>query len=980
MNGFEEQLSKGLHSAFLDGQSASLEAMRPKLVLNTRANQSRVADVINSHLLECSSFAFSVAFITRGGLATLFQALLECKRKGVKGRILTSDYLNFTNPHAIGSIFAELGPSIEVRVYTADAFHTKGYLFEYSQRPTSLIIGSSNITQDALLRNHEWNLQVVGTNEGQLIKDTKEEFETLWARATLISPAWLTHYTKVWDTFNTTRAFHPRAVDSVSVQEIEVSKGGFVLNSMQRAALVSLEELRGQGKQKALLVSATGTGKTILAASDVNQVKPRRFLFIIHREQIAQEALASFKVQLEEEVECAVLAGSKKDTDAPYLFATIQTLSKDETLYSFDRDWFDYIVVDEAHHAPAASYLKVLTYFRPSFLLGMTATPIRMDGKDVHELFGNTVAAEITLSEALEANLLAPFHYFGITDLSIDGSARSDVKEFSNLEGQEQIKHLSVMLRRYSLGNERRRGLIFTSTNAHAEFVARELQGLGVRALALSGSSSQEAREEAFFRLELQKENANHLEYLVAVDIFNEGVDIPSLNQIIMLRPTQSVVVFTQQLGRGLRKYPNKEFLTVVDFVGNHENNYMIPIALFGENSYDKDTLRRIVFGGGAIPGVSTVSFDRIAKERILNSINSASFSSKKLLLEAYYSVKNRLGGNIPTLVDCIRFDGMNPELFLSYAKTWAEFKVFDPSFVLTMDEIHLKSLRFLSKYLARGIRVEESFLLSALREGPKTKEFLMTRFKEEYGFSLSEASFGSVLNMLTNKFVQDKFKDSYGAIEYITEEQGVYSCSATFIELLKNEQYQSEVEQLLELSILNYTRRFAQRRDGFGLVLGEKYTRSEVCRLLNWNKDEGNTIYGYKTDYTTMTTPIFVTYHKHEDIDSSIAYDDIFIDQEHFAWQSRTRVRLDSKEIVAIHDKAMKKLLFVKKSDDEGYGHYYVGELELLSAEPATRKNDKGQTLDVVNIRFRLFTPVGEKLYEYITDREQDEFIALDA
>jgi len=981
MSDFEKQLANGLYSGFLDRRRSSSEAMRPKLVLNNRLTQNRVADVLNTHLHTCSSFSFSVAFLSKGGLATLLQALLECKRRGVRGRMLTSDYLNFTDPRAVGFIFRELGPEIEVRVYTAEAFHTKGYLFEHEERPTTLIIGSSNITQDALLRNHEWNLQVAGTNQGQLIQDTKEEFERLWTNATTVSEAWLEHYTKVWDTFNTARVFVPRQVDSRSIQETSVAKRGFELNSMQKDALARLKEIRSEGMSKALLVSATGTGKTILAASDVNQVKPERFLFIIHREQIAHEAMRSFMQHLDEPVECALLTGSDRNLNAPYLFATIQTLTKDEMLYSFDPDWFDYIVVDEAHHAPAASYRRVLEYFRPAFLLGMTATPVRPDGRDVHGIFGNTVAAEITLSQALEEDLLAPFHYFGITGLSIDGTEGQKVEEFSNLEREEQIKHLSVILRRYSLGLSRRRGLIFTSTNDDAAFVARELRGLGVRALQLSGASSQKEREEAFDRLEAEEEDPHHLEYLVSVDIFNEGVDIPALNQIIMLRPTQSVIVFTQQLGRGLRKYPGKEFLTVVDFVGNHQNNYMIPIALFGENSYDKDTLRRVVFGGAAIPGVSTVTFDRIAKERILDSINRASFSNRRMLTEAYQSVKNRLGNRIPSLVDFIRFDGINPELFLRYRRTWAQCKaVIDPAFTLAMDDIHLKSLRFFSLYLPRGIRILEAGILSALLEGPKTEEALFARFKTNYGFVPTVASFASALRILNNEFVQEKYKESYGNISYVEEADGRYRLSREFSELLRNDQYRSELNELIQLGTLNHQLRFAGQCDDFGLVRGRKYTRSEVCRVLNWESDEGNTIYGYKVHGETNTCPIFVTYHKHEGIDASIDYDDLFIDHQHFAWQSRTRVRLGSTEMQGIRDPEMKKLLFVKKRDDEGAGHYYLGELGFLSNEQSSRLNNEGVELDVVNVRFRLFHPVEEKLYDYITDREQEEMVALDA
>ncbi|HKM08277.1 MAG TPA: DEAD/DEAH box helicase, partial [Sphaerochaeta sp.] len=392
--------------------------------------------------------------------------------------------------------------------------------------------------------------------------------------------------------------------------------------------------------------------------------RPKRFLFVVHRQQIAQESMNKFKEILGEEISCGLLGGGSSEVEVHYLFSMIQTLSKDEVLYSFSPDYFDYIVVDEVHRGGALSYRKVLDYFKPSFLLGMTATAERTDGFDIYGLFDHNIAYEIRLNQALEADLLCPFHYYGISELSVDDDSLDDLSRFSVLSLDARIKNIKQMLDRYSIGTYRRRGLIFCSRNEDALSISLGLNELGLKTLALSGTDSALARDDAFARLEREEEEGM-LEYLVTVDIFNEGIDIPSLNQIVMIRPTQSAIIFVQQLGRGLRKYPGKEYLTVIDFIANYSNNYMIPIALYGDNSYKKDTLRRFVSGGSlSIQGSSTVSFDKIAKERIYASINAASFQKKSLLREEFMKVRSKVG-KIPTMMDFIRLHAISPLAFI---------------------------------------------------------------------------------------------------------------------------------------------------------------------------------------------------------------------------------------------------------------------------------------------------------------------------
>ena len=297
----------------------------------------------------------------------LLQALYEAKARGITGKILTSDYLGFTDPKAL-TLISQRFDNIEVRVYSGKPFHAKGYLFYYGESDyASLMIGSSNLTHEALATNREWNIRLVSLHGGDLLRKVRTEFDAAWDMAHEVSPAWLLQYERIRASMH--RLSQPAAA-VLPEEEESFSREHIVANTMQRDALASLERLRQRGEHKAILVSATGSGKTFLSAFDVQRFAPRRFLFIVHRQQIASESMRKFKQTLGNSISCSLIGGgSEYDKSAVYLFSMIQTLSKDEVLHSFARDEFDYIVVDEVHRAGAASYEKVLSYFRPKFLL-----------------------------------------------------------------------------------------------------------------------------------------------------------------------------------------------------------------------------------------------------------------------------------------------------------------------------------------------------------------------------------------------------------------------------------------------------------------------------------------------------------------------------------------------------------------------------------------------------------------------------------
>ncbi|MDG2487731.1 MAG: DEAD/DEAH box helicase [Roseibacillus sp.] len=434
---------------------------------------------------------------------------------------------------------------------------------------------------------------------------------------------------------------------------------------MQQEGLGELQRLINQGASKALVISATGTGKTYLAAFFVKNQGAKRVLFVVHRERIARQAMASFKEVLGQEFSYGLCIGSYNETDKDMLFSTVQTLSRPERLSHFSPHQFDCIIVDESHRAGASSYKRFLDHFRPKFLLGMTATPERTDGLDIFPLFDHNVAFEIRLQRALKEGMLCSFHYYGVSDLSIDGEIVDDSSDFNRLTAGARVDHIVRMMKRYGCCSDRVRGLIFCSRNDEAKRLSMLLNEKKIRTLSLSGTDDEKQREDAILRLEAEPDDPNGLDYILTVDIFNEGVDIPSVNQVVMLRPTQSAIIFVQQLGRGLRLVEGEnKFLTVIDFIGNYERNFLIPAALYGDTSGNKDNLRRrLVAGDSTIPGTSSVNFDRISKERIFESINKAKNTGFRELKAEFMAMQQRLG-RVPLMMDWHRLGGRDPRLF----------------------------------------------------------------------------------------------------------------------------------------------------------------------------------------------------------------------------------------------------------------------------------------------------------------------------
>jgi len=796
---------------------------------------------------------------------------------------------------------------------------------------------------------------------GDLLKYTMEEFERTYDSAQEVTDEWLEAYEKLYS-----RQYQVRKQAIFDVQDTKK----ILPNKMQLEALESLKKLREEGKDKALLISATGTGKTYFSAFDAQRVNPKRLLFVVHRENITRASRKSYKRIFGNNVEMGILSGNHKDFSARFLFSTVQTLSKDEVLTLFRPDEFDYIVIDEAHRSGSRSYEKILNYFKPKFLLGMSATPERTDGYDIYKTFDYNIAYEIRLNRALEEDMLCPFHYYGVSELEIDGQLIDEKTAFNQLVCSERVDRVIEKAKLYGWDQGRVKGLVFCSSVKEAKELSMQFNGRGYRTIALDGSSTEEEREKAIEQLEKNERDTEYLDYIFTVDIFNEGIDIPSVNQIIMLRPTQSAIVFVQQLGRGLRKSQNKEYVVVIDFIGNYANNYLVPIALYGDNSYNKDNLRRLMNSGSCmLPGVSTINFDKVTRERIYDAINQTNMNTKKALVEEYKLLKYKLG-KVPTMMDFIKHGSRDPWAFIDYSGSYYSFLT---SIGEELDEIlspiQKAHLEFYSKELGNGKSIEELILLKKLINHESViKEEFEQMIHQAYGHKITTATFNTIIRYLNGLFFKIQDQNKYRNPSSVIEQDDRLSISETLKEELRCNLFNHQLMDLINYAIDRFDKCYKVENDKQGLIRYQKYSRKDVCHILNWENDESSTMYGYRIKYNTC--PIFVTYHKQDDISETTKYEDCFINRKQFSWMTRSSVTLDSKEALAIkayNETGLRISLFIKKSDSEGSDFYYMGDVSPMAMTQTTIKNEKGEDKPIVNIIFDLEHEVPHQLYNYL-------------
>jgi superfamily II DNA or RNA helicase/HKD family nuclease len=981
MDDLIKNFTNSLMTGYINKSILSNIDYQPELLVNQKSPPKKVLSTILQEFENCNQFFISVAFVTTSGVAVIINKLKELEDREIKGKILVSQYLNFTEPEALKRLMKF--KNIDLRIATTGNAHTKGYIFKNKEH-YNLIVGSSNLTAQALATNKEWNIKVSALDESSIVEKVLREFNSDFEKGTSVTAEFILFYEEIYQSqFLLSRK---NKFEIINHSQLMICP-----NSMQIEALENLKKLRVERKNKALIISATGTGKTYLSAFDAKAFNPKKLLFVVHRLTIAKDSLNTFRNVFGNNKTMGLYSGSQRDLDCDFVFSTIQTISKANHLDNFSKDHFDYIIIDETHRSGADSYLRLIEHFEPKFLLGMTATPERTDGNDIFRLFDHNIAYEIRLNRAMEEEMLSSFHYYGVTDLSIDNAEVYSKADFRYLVSSERVERIIENANFYGSDNGITRGLIFCSRKDEALELSVLFNTKGFKTIALTGDSNEEERARSIEKLESDN-LSEKLDYIFTVDIFNEGIDIPKINQIIMLRPTESVIIFIQQLGRGLRKVDGKGYLTVIDFIGNYENNYLIPIALYGDTSYNKDSLRKLITEGSRmIPGASSINFDEITKERIFQSIDSANMQLFKDLEKDYNLLKFKLG-RIPMMMDFIEHGSRDPFLFVDYSNSFYNFIVkVEKVEKSDLTKQQLKILEFFSKEINNSKRLEESLIIKYLIE---SGELSVNELKEiilrKYGYSLSDDTIKSCVSNLNFEFVRENkdgkllpVREIYD-FETLNIENGYFVFTNEFASNLNQNDFRNFLLDSATYSIYEFDRLFDKDLWQNGFVLYRKYSRKDVFRILNVSENPvAQNVGGYLVSPDNKHCPIFVNYHKEEHISESIKYEDKFINSKEFDWMSKSNRTLSSNDVQSIlgQNGPIRLPLFIKKNNDEGKDFYYMGEVNpvLNQVEQSTILNDSGKQLPIVKIRFNLTEPVSSSMYNYLQENILDKNLKLE-
>ena len=595
--------------------------------------------LINS-LKQADSVDIVVSFLMESGVRMLLGELDNALKRGAKIRILTGNYLGITQPSALYLIKHKLGEQVDLRFYNEKkrSFHPKSYMFHYKEYST-IYIGSSNISRSALTSGIEWNYRFSSKTDTQNYEKFYNTFVDLFENhSVVIDDDELKRYSKNWH-----RPAVSKDLDRYDLQDSKISNNIvlFEPRGVQIEALCSLENTRAEGARRALVQAATGVGKTYLAAFDSK--KYERVLFVAHREEILKQAAESFK-NVRDSDDYGFFDGESKCTDKSVIFASVATLGRNEYLNNkyFASDYFNYIVIDEFHHAINDQYQRIVNYFNPQFLLGLTATPERMDGRNIYEICDYNVPYEISLKEAINKGMLVPFHYYGIFD-DTDYSklhivrGRYDEKELN--ETYIGNVHRYELIYKYYCKYGSRQALGFCCSKEHAREMAKEFSSRGIPSVAVFSDASGEYTEKR--NVAIQKLKNGEIRVIFSVDMFNEGVDITSVDMVMFLRPTESPIVFLQQLGRGLRKCRGKEFLNVLDFIGNYEKAGRVRFLLEGKSSTHGEVYHpsdRLLF-----PDDCLVDFDMKLID-LFDKMDRKHLKLRDQVINEYFRVKEFLG------------------------------------------------------------------------------------------------------------------------------------------------------------------------------------------------------------------------------------------------------------------------------------------------------------------------------------------------
>lgn len=796
-------------------------------------------------ILQADRIDLIVSFLMESGVRLLLSDLKAALERGVQIRLLTGNYLGITQPAALYLLKRELGDRVDLRFYHDQrrSFHPKAYIFHYKQG-SEIYIGSSNVSRSALTSGIEWNYRLDSRKEEENFQLFYETFEDLfYHHAIVIDDEELKRYSKNWK--RPAVAKDLERYDLVE-EEAEEEKSGkietlYQPRGVQIEALYALEASRAEGARKGLIHAATGVGKTYLAAFD--SAGYERVLFVAHREEILKQAAVSFR-NVRHSDDYGFFYDGQKDTDQSVIFASVASLGKEKYLQEeyFSKDSFDYLVIDEFHHAVNEQYRRIIDYFKPQFLLGLTATPERMDGRNIYEICDYNVPYEISLKEAINKGILVPFHYYGVydeTDYSglrlVKGRYREEELNQTYLGNRKRYD----LIYRYYQKYGSKRALGFCCSKLHAEAMAREFCKRGIPAAAVySGSEGEfsQPRDAAIERLK-----RGEIRVVFSVDMFNEGVDIPAVDMVLFLRPTESPVVFLQQLGRGLRRSRGKTYLNVLDFIGNYEKAGRAPFLLSGNSQSEQKDFdpngRKGFWENFEFPEDCIVDFD-LRLIDLFWEMQKQKASIGERIREEYERVRELQNGRTPSRMELFTYmeDGIyqlcmshpkeNPfRRYLSYLQeiqglSQEEKEIYDGigrEFLLLLETTDMQKvykMPVLSAFYHEGtirMAITEEEVLESWKEffdqGTNWKDLGKEITYEEYQAKTDQWHLSQI------KKNPVRFLKTSGKGFFVEKEGYVLALREDLEEVVKKEAFQNHMKDIIEYRTMEYYRRRYQEK-----------------------------------------------------------------------------------------------------------------------------------------------------------------------
>lgn len=887
----------------------------------TNYTETTFLDKIKKNLRNCKSFDFSVSFIKKAGLVLLFKDIEAAVERGCKGRIITSTYQNFTDIESLKSFYALRGrcPNFECHLdyesfhdlgYATIGYHSKGYLFQFDDH-REVVVGSSNITRYALLKNIEWDVCVSDSFDCGIYDDAEKEFNDKWEGTEALSPELINKYTlklnyaiERWD------------------MDYDLTQAKVKPNYMQKKALKELNRYRAIGVNRALTIASAGSGKTYLAAFDALNFNPKRLLYIVHEGSILKKSLETFQEVFGKEVSYGIYSGTSKESDADFVFATNITMCN--TLEMFSKNEFDYIIIDECHHATAETYKKIIGYFEPEFLLGLTATPERLDNQDVFEMFDHNVPYELRLRDAIANDLVVPFKYYGIRDTLVDYglTGYEERRMIAQMAQEDHCDFVSLQIEKHR-PQGKLKALAFCRNITHARLMSEAL-GERYKTAYLTGRNDIGERVRAYN--DLQSDESD-LEILCTVDILNEGVDIPGVNMVLFLRPTESTTIFIQQLGRGLRKYTNKDYVTVLDFIGNsYKRSVQIAFALgsLSENFVmEKRLMASLVKDDFSALGLVDygveIHIDDLSKEEILEYIDKENFNAIKYLKQDYFNFKKYIGAEYyPRHVDYINNDCAPDLIRFMSVKTQGKKNCSYYNFLKGIGEENLpifseeqiEFANYLSGLLPL-VRTHEYRIVSYLLSGEKTYLEIASRLQEE-----------------VKEFTTESLDHALEYMKFISRTNDMIKLSVEI-----DDQFREYIEDCISYGLVRYEIDYG---DETGFKLWQNYRMEQVQLKLLKNPSYNQVGTYYYDDYVV----IFSSIKKDLDEADKLNYKDKFLQANLFQWESMTN--LPQSHLQKLNDSRFAYLFIRKVAEENGLTlpFTYVGKGKLSNPRKSSGEN----------------------------------------